>query len=103
MGKGSLVPLLRNIESAITAAKFQDIRFTVVAGTDNISIGPGIFLGKPAGTAHIAIALPVRNESADKKHGRVQVPVKEITFRFMYLLQLLVQVVFSHRPVPALP
>ncbi len=90
MGYAPVVPCAGNIQAAITAAILKNIRFTIDAGANDVTISLNVLFGEPAGTAHVAIAPPVGDQAADQKHGYSQVPVKKIALGLMYLFQLLV-------------
>jgi hypothetical protein len=57
----ALIPFFGNIQVAVTAAELFDIRDTVNTGAKDVSVQFLVARKQAAGTAHIAVILPVGN------------------------------------------
>lgn len=90
---GALVPCLGNVKAAITAAKILNVRFPVYTWADNIPVLVTVTGCQPAGAGHVAVAVPVGQESPEKLEGLFPVIVEEITLRFLDLSQGVIEVV----------
>lgn len=65
----AFVPILRNIEGAEAGAIILHIRLTVNAGADYFLVGMTISGWQPAEAGHIAIAVVVGQQPAEKIEG----------------------------------
>ena len=74
----TLVPFPRNIQVAVAAAELLDIRFAVVAWTDDILVEILIVRGEPARARHVAVPPLVDEKGFDELECSIPIPVEEV-------------------------
>jgi hypothetical protein len=97
-----LIPLLRNIQPAITAAVFLNVCLPVCTGADDVFVGLSVIFCQPAGAGHVAVALPVEQQRFQQGMRQLLIPVEEIPLGFLAFLQYRVQFVGIHLFQPQL-
>jgi hypothetical protein len=92
----SIIPLSGNIQVAIAAAVFPDIRFAIDAGADDIPVLLPVARRQPAGAAHVSITLFVDDQGFKKIEYEPAVGAEIVSLRLLCLSEHLIKLFRIH-------
>ena len=87
----AFIPLPRYIESTVATAVLDNVGDPIDAGADNVPVPLAVAGGKPAGTAHVAIASLVDQQSFKELKHFFLVAIEVIAFRLLGLFEKFVK------------